>query len=275
MKYITLKNGEEAGRSGHCLKDFFTCYLFSFLIDDLMVLPMQEWNVKQSILKFPINKNLEDYKFSQSIDVQEVDWEGMSFQTFCKIKNKISDLPNNSLITLRSNTRIHPHQLTEWFQSQLIHEDVFITKFIPTLRNLYFKDNNSEILNCLSIHARRGDVANPSSRSFTTHAKMRWPVEYFENNIISFQKKMPNLPINIFTEKKYSDDLEILKKYENLTIHRGGAESLKHDIENMVNSKYFMPCNSSLSTWISYISKGSIIIPKNKHIKHFHTEHVW
>jgi hypothetical protein len=274
MKYITLRNPKH-GRSGHCLKDFFTCYMFSFLIKDLTVLPIQQWNSKQQILKFPINKNLEDYKFSQSIDIKEMHYPGMSFQTFCKIKNKISDLPNNSLITLWNHTRIHPYQLTEWFQSKLINEDVFITKFIPTLRDLYFKDNNSEVLKCLSIHVRRGDVANPSSRCFTEHAEMRWPTEYFEKYIISFQKKMPNLPINIFTEKNYSDDLEIFKKYDNLTIHRGDVQSLQDDINKMVNSKYFMPCNSSLSTWISYISKSSIIIPKDQPIKDFHSEHIW
>ena len=274
MKYITLRNTNH-GRSGHCLKDFFTCYIFSFLIKDLTVLPAQQWNSKQQILKFPINKNLEDYKFSQSIDIKEMYWEGMSFQTFCKIKNKISDLPNNSLITLWNHTRIHPYQLTEWFKCKLINEDVFITKVIPTLRSLYFKNNNPKTLDCLSIHIRRGDVASPSSRCFPSRTKMRWPTEHFEKYIISFQKKMPNLSINIFTEKKYSDDLEILKKYDNLTIHRGDTQSLQDDINKMVNSKYFMPSNSSLSTWISYISKGSIIIAKDRPIKHFHSEHIW
>ena len=151
MKYITMKNPND-GRSGHCLKDFFTCYLFSFLIKDLIVLPTQEWNSGQHILNFPINKKLKHYTFTQSINIKETHWGGMSFENFCKIKNKISDLPDNSLITLIDHPRLHPFQLTEWFQSQLIHEDVFITKFIPTLRNLYFKDNNSEILNYLSIH---------------------------------------------------------------------------------------------------------------------------
>lgn len=274
MKYITLKSSD-FGRSGHSLKDFFTCHVFSFLIKDLTVIPTQQWNSKQHILKFPINKNLKDYKFSQSINIEEKIWNGMSFESFCRIRDKILALPDNSLITLINHTRIHPHQLTEWFKSNLIKEDVFITKFIPALRNLYFKNNKSEELNCLSIHVRRGDIANPSKNCYIQQANMRWPVEYFEENIISFQKTNPNLPINIFTEKEYSDDLEILKQYDNVEIHRGDTESLKHDIENMVNSKYFMPCNSSLSTWISYISKGSIIMPKNKYIRHFHSEHIW
>lgn len=274
MKYITLKN-LEAGRSGHRLKDYLTCYLFSFLIDDLMVLPMQEWNDGQSILKFPVNKHFKDYNFNKLIDIEEPSWEGLSFETFCKIKNKISNLPDNSLITLFNHTRIHPYQLTEWFKSRFIAEDVFITKFIPTLRDLYFKDNNCEVLDCLSIHVRRGDIANPEHPCFIKHTRMRWSVEYFEENIISFQKRMPDIPINIFTEKEYSNDLERLKKYNNLTIYRGDDESLKNDINTMVNSKYFMPCNSSLSTWISYISKGSVIIPPNKYIKHFHSKHIW
>ena len=274
MKFITLKSSD-FGRSGHSLKDFLTCYLFSFLIKDLIVLPTQQWNAKQHILNFSIHKNLKDYKFSQSINIKEENWDGISFKDFCKIKNKILNLPDNSLITLMNHTRIHPYQLTEWFKSNLIKEDVFASKFIPTLRNLYFKNNKLKQLNCLSIHVRRGDVSNPSHESFVSHADMRWPVEYFEEKIISFQKKNPNMPINIFTEKTYSDDLEILKKYNNLTIHRGDRESLKNDVNKMINSKYFMPCNSSLSTWISYISKNSIIIAQNKHIKHFHTEHVW
>ena len=157
----------------------------------------------------------------------------------------------------------------------MIQEDLFIDKIIPTLRNLYFKDHDSKTIDCLSMHARRGDIANPNSPVYNSHGLRRWPVEYFEQAIISFRSEFPDVPINVFSERHYSEDLQILKKYNNLNIILGNVHSLQKDINHMINSRFFMPCDSSLSAWISYISKGTIIMPKDKKIKHFHEKHIW
>ena len=184
-------------------------------------------------------------------------------------------MPDNSLVILTHKVRLYPHHLTDWFNSGRLTEDVFIKKFIPALRALYFKDRESHELNCLSVHARRGDVADPEDPCYHSHSHMLWPIEHYEENIISFRKQFPDIPIKVFSEKEHSEDLDVLEKYDNLKIFRGDGDSLASDINTMVNSRYFLPSNSNLSYCISYISKGKIILSKERPLKYFHREHIW
>ena len=176
-------------------------------------------------------------------------------------------------MVLTSVTRIHLTQLTDWYNDKLIERDVFADT-LSVLRNLYYRDRELKTIDCLSIHVRRGDVANPDSAAYR-NTKMRWPVDHFEQAIVSFRKLHPNVPINVFSEKTFSDDLKILERHDNLRLVLGDVHSLQKDVDHMINSRFFMPCNSSLSTWISYISSGEIIITKDRMIKHFHIDHIW
>lgn len=286
MKYITCSTPGTHGRNGHHLKDIFTSYMFSFLIDNLTVLPKKSWNTEQSILNFPsldINPSTNIEVFSEILEI-ELPYDrdgpsGMTFSNFQEIKNKIETAPEECLIDIiqrAAQPRIHPVQLTEWFNQELITEDAFINKFIPTVRKLYYTNKQPESLDCLSIHIRRGDIANPASECYKDHKFMFWPVEYFDNQIINFKTKHPNLPIYIFSENGMGhEDLLILERHNNLNLCLGDTRTLKADINTMVNSKFFMPSNSSLSTWISYISTGEIIMPQGKNIKHFHEKFIW
>lgn len=287
-KYITYD--QLGGRSGHVLKNIFTCYVVASLVDNLVVLPQKHWNHTrwfrsgefrdgQLIINFDTTESqakLNNKKFSKIITIEPSadQWDGMNFKQFSKLKQTIENAPVDSLIILKPVTRLHIHQPTEWYNKKLIKSDPLVDKIIPVLRNLYFKNNNDAPINCLSIHVRRGDVNNPQSDSYV-HKDMRWPVEYFKQAIITFRKKFPDIPINIFSEKAFSDDLHVLKKFDNLNLILGDGSSLQKDMNHMINSRFFMPCNSGFSTWISYISRGKIIMPKNREIKTFHKEHIW
>ena len=266
MKYITYK--QDGGRSGHKLKDIFSAYLFSFLIPDTEAYADSSWQ-SQKILQFepspPINfENVIKIKNDRTY------FDGIPFDVFKDIAQKIKMAPESSLIELHGVIRVHPFQLTEWYESGLIEQDLFLSKFIPKIRQIYYKDQEPNLKKRLSIHIRRGDIANEE-----VLGPMFWPVEYYDDQICSFRAKYPDLPIYVFSEKLFSEDLFSLKRYDNLKLIFGDYQSLICDISDMINSEFFMPCNSSLSTWISYISYGKIIMPKNKHIKHFHSEHIW
>lgn len=266
MKYITYK--QHGGRSGHKLKDIFSAYLFSFLIRDIEVYTDPSWQ-SQKILKFEPSPAI---NFENIIKIKNDHeyFNGIPFDVFKDIEQKIKTAPKSSLIELHGVVRVHPVQLTRWYESGLIEQDLFLSKFIPKIRQIYYKDQEPNLEKRLSIHIRRGDIANEE-----VLGSMFWSVEYYDNQICSFRAKYPDLPIYVFSEKLFSEDLLLLKRHDNLKLILGDHHTLTSDIANMINSEFFMPCNSSLSTWISYISYGKIIMPKNKHIKHFHSKHIW
>lgn len=286
-KYITYN--QKGGRSGHALKDIFTCYTLASVVDGLVVLPQEKWNETtirksgsldgQVIINFDTDESqsmIDKGNFSKIITIKAANkqWNGMNFEYFSKLKKQIENAPQGSLVVLTGVIRLHLVQLTNWYNKKLIKRDSF-ADVIPVLRNLYFKDHDPKTIDCLSIHVRRGDIFNPNSPSYTTHPAMRWPVGHFEQAIVSFRKLHPHVPINIFSENMFSDDLKILERHDNLRLVLGDAFSLQKDINYMINSRFFMPCSSSLSTWISYISRGKIIITKDREIKYFHKEHIW
>lgn len=272
MKYITFVQRDTRARSGHCLKDIMTTYILSFLIDNLEVLPHITWN-EQQIINFttptiPIDMNV--VKITQPVE----HWHGISFDTLLDIMQQIGDGPANTLYELTGVIRIHPVQLTEWYECGLLKHDIFMDKFLPTLRELYFKNRNSVLKNQLSIHVRRGDVADPGSVWYN-HENMLWPVEHYLEQMIQFQHDHPDMKIKIFSESSNSSDLLELSNYKNVEIKLGNTNTLRDDIHEMICSDHFMPSNSSLSTWIAYITMGRVIYPRNKKIKHFHKKIMW
>lgn len=262
MKYITY-NQNTGGRSGHKLNDIFSAYIFSFLIRDLEVCPHPSWQ-DQAFFDFDLNQTI---KYSQTINIESEQKmnKGMQFNLVQKIKNQIKNAPDESLIILQGTTRILPMQLTSWFNDGLINENLFFTKFLPMIRNMYYKHNQRQIIDCLSIHVRRGDVADPQNKAYWRF----WSVDYIDSKIKLFRSQYPNLEINVFSEKENSEDLSILTKHKNLNLHLGDINTLKNDINFMVNSKFFMLSNSNLPIWLSLISENTIIIPKDKKIKFF------
>lgn len=262
MKYITY-NQNTGGRSGHKLNDIFSAYIFSFLIRDLEVHPHPSWQ-DQAFFEFNLNQTIE---YSQTINIeseQKIN-KGMGFNLVQKIKNQIKNAPDESLIILQGTTRILPMQLTSWFNDGLINENLFFTKFLPMIRNMYYKHNQRQIIDCLSIHVRRGDVADPHNKAY----RRFWSADYIDSKIKLFRSQYPDLEINVFSEKENSEDLSILTKYKNLNLNLGDINTLKNDMNFMVNSKFFMLSNSNLPIWLSLISENTIVIPKDKKIKFF------
>lgn len=313
MKYITYI--EKGGRSGHKLKDIFSLYILSFFIKDLVVAPHHTWKFsnKQAIINFDkiienqgfshyeINKHFcknfhqEDIfeystcSFTETLNIDTINhrYGGIKFESLQKIINKINSLKSGSLVKIYGVFRIHPFQLSDWYDQGLIKEDIFLKKFIPLIRKFYYNTRKKERKHQLSIHIRRGDIA-PGGKAYASWGmdQMYWPLDYFCEQIDLFKQKHPNVPIKVFSEKHNSKDLLNLKKYSNLELNLGGFDELEEHICEMVSSSFFMPCNSGLSSWISYISEGRIIMPnknfsssesnhKEFSIKQFHEKHIW
>lgn len=268
MKYITYD--QTGGRTGHILKDIMTCYVLSCFIDDLVVLPHHSWN-RQKIFDFDTNDSISHMK-KVEIDVEHDYWDGMPHSFFVDILNTIDQASSDTVVVLKSVTRVLPVQLTTWYEEGLIDQDVFVSKFLPVLRSLYFAHNKHMTIDQLAIHVRRGDIAVSRKRSLRERV---WSARYFDDQISSFRNMHPDVPIVIYTERGCSEDLNCLMKHENTRISRGSVRVLRRDFNNMVNSKFFMPCDSSLSIWASYISNNNILISADKDICHFHAKHIW
>ena len=219
----------------------------------------------EAVQKFGNNQCLEINNFTDDKYNNKCKFDGITFQTFNEILNQINDCTENTLIILSGVIRIHPYQLHDWFIENKIKEDYFTEKFLPLVRKFY-NNNILELKNVFSIHIRRGDLSKQA-------IAQGWDINFYSNVILLINKFL-DIPINIYSETEECEDLLILKKYKNVNLKLGNTNSLKNDIKEMITSKYLLISNSSLSTWMAYISKGDIFIPKNMIIRHFqHSEY--
>jgi hypothetical protein len=273
MKYITIKDSfrnHPGGRTGHRLKDIMSLYIISFFVKDLQVLPDPSWNVKQHLIKFhceEINTNS-----LTNVSIQKVNTKHeMGYNEFTDLVNYIKNHEDDTIFYMDIRVVISPFNLTNWYNAGLISSDIYNEKFITLFKKLY-NGKQVKLKNQLAFHVRRGDIYNPNTSFYNKPwcANMRWGVLYIQKRILDFKKHHPNLPIKIFTEKIRSEDLDCLNKFSKLQIIRGDDKTLRNDIHEMVNSKFFIPCNSGLSTNIAYLCNGTVLLDPNKFIKHFH-----
>ena len=281
MKFITCN--QRFGRTSHRLKDIFSVFIFSFFNNDLKVVRHPSWTERRTVrvgrsgaeinstsifdfAKIPMfNYVIPTHK----IKYTEAYWDGIDFDLFKSINDEIKSLKPGTTVEFKSVIRIHPVQLTTWYSSGLIGEDIFLNRVIPTLRNLYYKQYVSidDLQDQLAIHIRRGDAAHMSHTN--------WSLDYYVEFIKSFNESHPHTNIKVFSEYSNSEDIQCLAKLPNTEIILGDDTTLYNDLQNMIFSKFFLPCNSGLSTWVSYITLGKVFIRKDKVIKHFHKEHIW
>lgn len=265
---------DERARTGHRLKDIFTTYIFAFLIEGLEVVPHVTWHEQQHIINFKKSHISIGDMNTVKINLPVEHWDGISFETLQDIVEQISTGPANTIYVLTDVIRVHPVQLTEWYTDGLLKRDIFIDRFLPTLHDLYYRDKNTTINNQLSIHIRRGDIADPGGPWYN-HQNMLWSVDHYQEQIERFKQNKPGVKIKIYSEKSNSSDLLELTKHKDIELKLGNVKTLKTDTHEMVCSEYFMPSNSSLSTWIAYITTGRLILPEHKTIKHFHKKIIW
>lgn len=273
MKYITFENPR--GRSAHALKHIMSAYIISMLSEeDVEVLPGPGWN-KQKIINFKTKHNQQPALSIKNKSIKG-NWDGMPLNDVKKVLTDIQRMPDNCMFVLTGIQRVHPFQLSYWFENSLIKNDIFSQSFIPKIRELYFSNKTKETTDCLSVHVRRGDIArktNPHHKNRREDYSMFWDISYLEKNIQKFRQKFPETQINIFSETRNSKDVQRFAQKHNLNLKLGNSRTLEKDFHQMVSSKFFMPCNSGISTWASYISEGTKIFENKKtptKIKHFH-----
>ena len=278
MKYITHIL-DTRGRHGHKLKDIFTAYIFSYICDNVTVIPSPRWH-RNAIVDFDKPDTPIDYKHTIDITHEKTWWNGMDFDTFQSICDKIRKAPDGSLIRLKGVLRVNGLQLTNWYNDGLIEQDIFLNKFIPGIRELYHKGEKMKLKKQLAIHIRRGDIAKKShnaaryGRGGLPYHYMFWPIEYYFELIDNFKLSHPNIPIQVFTEDAHADDIYQLNRYKNIKLNFGTKHTIQSDFRELVSSKYLIPANSGFSYWAAYITKGHVIIP-SRHIKQLHKSHIW
>ena len=252
MLYITfMQNG---GRSGHKLKDIMTVFILSYFIKGSVVVRNHSWN-NQEILDRINCRFMKSILYDETHKIKQDHWHGMSdvlfFELIKNIKEKNID-NKNILIILSGANRFHPFQLHNLFLKNKIKVDYFTNRFLPTIKNFYFgKEIPKEPVNCVSIHIRRGDIAERLILKGQDS-------NYYRDIIVQLNTHL-NIPINIYSEDLNSKDLHILKKEPNVTLHLGNTGSLKKDFYEMVTSKYLIISTGGFSTIASYISIGTVL----------------
>lgn len=262
MIYLTYN--QTRGRNGHKLKDIMSVFILSFFLNNCKVYFHNSWR-KQNILnnisleKVSNNKN-KNYKEKYFID-QIKEWRGIDYDTFQNTLEIINDLDDETLVVFKKVFRIHPYQLHNWYIEKKIKEDIFTNKFIPLLRDFYYGKEEVKLNDIFSIHIRRGDSAKKM-------IKEGWNINFYKNVISEINKKI-DIPINIYSEKINSNDLLELKSFNNVNLILGDDQTFLNDFKSMATSKYLLISSSSLSTWLSYISIGTIFLPDTLNIKDF------
>ena len=148
-KYITYN--QQGGRSGHALRDMFTCYTLASVVDGLVVLPQEKWNETtihksgsldgQVLINFDTDESqsmINKGNFSKIITIKagSKQWGGMCFDYFSNLKKQIENAPQGSLVVLTGVIRLSLVQLTNWYNKKLIERDSFAV-VLPVLRNLF------------------------------------------------------------------------------------------------------------------------------------------
>lgn len=264
---IYLVYHHKSGRSGHALKNIMTIFALKTLIDNSVVIYHSSY-AKQHILNGNDIKSEcvdeQNIKFDKTITVNNyVKWGGITFNDFTKLKNNINDLSKkyeNIKVVIEKVYRIHPFILHNWFIEKKITENLYQTQFLPLLGRIYYRNKDSKTKNQISIHVRRGDVAQ-------SQIKRGFNNIYYQNIVNTFNKEF-NLPINIYTEDYNNKDLLSLKNINNVTLYFGGVSDIDNHFHNLCVSKILVLSSSSFSTWAAYLSKGNVLFHENE-IKHF------
>ena len=276
MIHITYyPSTDDSLSSGHILWEIFTVFIFSFLIDCKPIYN-STWDKclivsKTSFKKFT-TKPLEKYDKIINIDNLRK-WESISFNDFINIKTIIekNKRPHTTILVKLSNVcKIHPDVLCFWYNKKQISCELFSSKALPLLQNLYYCDHNNNEINAFAIHMRRGDLCKWCY-------DIGFTIDYYIKIINIINEKI-NIPINIYTEsagKNTSTQLSInvderkninhndilrLQNLKNVTIYAGTKKDFSSHFNELCRSKYLMISPSSFSLWAAFISKGMIFV---------------
>ena len=276
MIHITYyPSTDDSLSSGHILWEIFTVFIVSFLIDCKPIYN-STWDrcliiSKESFLKFT-TPPLEEY--DKIINIDNIrKWESINFDDFINIKNiieKNKQTYTTILVNLSNVCKIHPDVLCFWYNEKQISHEIFSSKALPLLQNLYYYDHNNNEINTFAIHMRRGDLCKWCY-------DIGFTIDYYRKIINIINEKL-NIPINIYTESTAKNtttqlsinakerkninynDISTLQNLKNVTIYAGTKKDLSSHFNELCRSKYLMISPSSFSLWAAFISKGMIFI---------------
>jgi hypothetical protein len=265
------------GRSGHVLKDLFTAIIVAELLD-LTAVWSSGWD-KQVLFPAEHVKAVLPTG-SESAHVVEIGlshrihWDGISFDKFEHLQKMIQKEGDRRSIRFRLSGvhRIHLCQLADWEFQGLIPQGSY-ERSLAVLRRLYWGEKQPE--NCgptagrtiqkVVIHARRGDVANPSHPEYAKMGPGNWSADFYQKQVTAIKHRFPASSIVMVSERSGSEDLT---QIEGIDLCLGGPEKIREHFALMVGADVFMPANSGLSSWAAYLTRGAIMIT-DKPIKHY------
>ena len=242
--------------SGHIMLDIFSTVIFGFLFD-AKVIYHESWSLSKIISinswKEHCNKPLESYDHEITIDYIK-EWKGLSIEQFNELKDKIFNLSKtykNILVKFTNVCKIHPHTLHVWHKEKYLSYDIYSEKVIPKLKQLYYFDNNNQILDIFSIHIRRADLDKGMINIGYTY-------EYYKN-IINIINKYLNIKIKVYCDNLNYEDILPLNQLKNTHIDIGGLDVFSKHFNEMCRSKYLFLSPSSFSIFTGYLSLGTVI----------------
>lgn len=258
MLFITYKQ-TSGGRSGHKLCDIFTTHILANLLD-MHVIYNSSWKnqfiiSKKSLKKYSYNK---EYNIDFTLNINNIcNWSSLSFEEYEKLKNKLNKLSKkykNILLKISNVYKIHAPVIYDWYVKKLIDKDIYNLKIVPTLRKLYFEDNKDNINDSISIHIRRGDLAEKLITS-------GFNFSYYKNMIDTLNNHF-DIDINIYCENENYSDISKLKNCKNTNLFLGGTKLFGKHFNKMVNSRVLIISPSSLCLFAGLINRGLVLIDK-------------
>ena len=114
---------------------------------------------------------------------------------------------------------------------------------------------------------RSGDVANPKHREFRKMGPGGvWNSAFYQKCIDQLAQEFPGCKIELYSEFKGSEDIQ---KLSGADLHLGRGQDMQEQIQRMLAADLFVPANSSLSTWLCYLTEGKVRVYNPAQIKHF------
>jgi len=258
-----LRHDISYGRSGHILKDLFTSVILGTLLNLEIVCLRSEWNQQKLIKGIDFGKIDPNFRCRKLYGGRK--WGGISFERFESFANEVQACSEDTVFILKNEFRVHLAQLHVWELESKIPAGS-MAKCLAELRRMYWQGRDNNVRNgSVAIHARRGDVANPRHPQYNKMGTGAWPADYYQTVVDRMKCRGAVDNITIYSEKWNSHDLRMIEGAE---LVLGGAKNLANHFHRMVTSEFFVPCNSSVSTWASYLSIGRVLIPEGR-IKHF------
>lgn len=152
---------------------------------------------------------------------------------------------------------------------KLIKENIYTEKSKLLLEKMYYFDNNSEPINAVGIHIRRGDL-------LTRLYDAGFTMEYYKNIIININKVL-DLPIYIYCESdkkegttrgivgyssQFDEDYNLLKCLKNVQIKLGNFNNFSQQFNELTRCKYLFLSPSGFALWAAFLSQGKILYDK-------------